>query len=102
MCGRYSLTTPVESMRRAFDFPELPNLAPRYNIAPTQAAPVIRPGADGRRHLALLRWGLIPAWAKDAKIGNSLINARADTLAAKPSCGNRPISPSPRKRACHR
>jgi putative SOS response-associated peptidase YedK len=85
MCGRYSLTTPVEGMRRLFDFPELPNLAPRYNIAPTQEAPVIRRDEQGARHMALLRWGLIPSWAKDRAIGNRLINARSETVASKPA-----------------
>jgi len=81
MCGRYSLTTPVESLRRLFEFPELPNLAPRYNVAPTQEAPVVRRGDDGDSHLALLRWGLIPSWAKDRTIASRLINARAETVA---------------------
>ena len=70
MCGRYSLTTPVEGIRRLFGFAELPNLPARYNIAPTQEAPVVRRGGDGRRELALLRWGLVPSWAKDASIGS--------------------------------
>lgn len=85
MCGRYSLTTPVEGLRRLFDFAESPNLAPRYNIAPTQEAPVVRRGEQGGRHLALLRWGLIPSWAKDRAIGNRLINARAETVASTPA-----------------
>jgi len=85
MCGRYSLTTPVEGLRRLFDFAETPNLAPRYNIAPSQEAPVVRLGPDGQRHLAALRWGLVPSWAKEGAIGNRLINARAETLAEKPS-----------------
>ena len=59
---------------------------PRYNIAPTQSSPVVRRNAEsGRRELALLRWGLIPSWAKDPKIGYSTINARADSLATKPA-----------------
>jgi putative SOS response-associated peptidase YedK len=85
MCGRYSITTPVEALRRAFDFAERPNLAPRYNAAPTQSLPVVRRTADGRRALSLLRWGLIPSWARDATIGAKLINARSDGVAVKPS-----------------
>ncbi len=85
MCGRYSLTTPVEGMQRAFAFSETPNLAPRYNIAPTQSAPVVRLAADGARVLALLCWGLVPSWAKDPAIGNRMINARAETLGEKPA-----------------
>lgn len=85
MCGRYSITSPPEAMRRLFGYEENPNLQPRYNVAPTQVAPVVRLNAHGLRELALLRWGLIPSWAKDAKISASLINARAETVAEKPS-----------------
>ena len=70
MCGRYSLTTPVEGIRRLFEFAALPNLPARYNIAPTQAAPVVRRTASGNRELALLRWGLVPSWAKDPSTGS--------------------------------
>ncbi|MCP4330697.1 MAG: SOS response-associated peptidase [Alphaproteobacteria bacterium] len=89
MCGRYSITTPVEAMRALFDFsgPGL-NLRPRYNAAPTQALPVVRQrDADGGgdRELVLLHWGLVPSWAKDIKIASRLINARAETAAEKPS-----------------
>ena len=85
MCGRYSLTTAPEALRRLFDFDTTPNLQPRYNIAPTQSAPVVRPAANGGRELAMLRWGLIPSWAKEASIGNKMINARSETVAEKPS-----------------
>lgn len=61
------------------------NYPPRYNIAPTQMAPVVRLNEEGVRELSLLRWGLIPAWVKDAKMGASLINARAETVVEKPS-----------------
>jgi putative SOS response-associated peptidase YedK len=87
MCGRYSITTPVEAMRGLFGFagPGL-NLQPRYNAAPTQELPVVRRVADGEaRELVLLRWGLVPSWAKDIKIASRLINARAETVAEKPS-----------------
>ena len=60
------------------------NLRPRYNLAPSQRAAVVR-AEDGARRLAMLRWGLIPAWAKDPRIGHRLINARAETVAEKPS-----------------
>ena len=85
MCGRYSLTTAPEALRRLFDFDTTPNLQPRYNIAPTQSAPVVRTAANGGRELAMLRWGLIPSWAKEASIGNKMINARSETVAEKPS-----------------
>ena len=84
MCGRYSITTPVEALQQAFGFPERPNLAPRYNLAPTQEAPVVRREADGK-HLAMLRWGLVPFWAKDVSIGARMINARCESLAEKPA-----------------
>lgn len=86
MCGRYSITTPEEAVRRHFGHGGPPrNLAPRYNAAPSQDLPVVRIGADSGRELAMLRWGLIPSWAEDARIGDKLINARAETLAQKPS-----------------
>ena len=86
MCGRFLLHAPVDTLRRAFGFAERPNLRPRYNIAPTQTVPVVRRKDDGGgRELALVRWGLIPSWAKDASIGGRLINARAETVAEKPA-----------------
>ncbi|MCG8592798.1 MAG: SOS response-associated peptidase [Kiloniellales bacterium] len=86
MCGRYTLTTPLEGLRDVFLFEESPNLAPRYNIAPTQEVPAVRLGPeDGRRHLVPLRWGLIPSWAKEVSIGSRMINARAESVAEKPA-----------------
>ncbi|MBI5200788.1 MAG: SOS response-associated peptidase family protein [Elusimicrobia bacterium] len=85
MCGRFTLTVGIEALRKRFGFdqPEF-DLRPRYNLAPTQDAPVVL--ADGaKRTLALYRWGLIPSWAKDAKIGNQTINARSETAAEKAS-----------------
>ena len=84
MCGRYSLTSPAESVVELFDLPTRPNLPARYNIAPTQDVPVVRPGAAGRE-LVSMRWGLIPSWAKDASLGAKMINARAETLIEKPA-----------------
>ena len=97
MCGRFKLSTPAEELRREFGFVEHPNLAPRYNIAPTQEVPVLRQrrAPKGERTLQNLRWGLIPSWAKDAKIASSLINARAETLAEKPA-----FAAAFRKRRC--
>ncbi len=87
MCGRYSITTPVEAMRELFLFTGSGfNLRPRYNAAPTQDLPIVRRNASGGdRELVMLRWGLVPSWAKDIKIGSRLINARAETAAEKPS-----------------
>lgn len=86
MCGRYSITTPVEALRQAFRFggPAL-NLQPHWNVAPTQDAPVVRLARDGARELRMLRWGLVPFWAHDAKGGARMINARGETVAEKPA-----------------
>lgn len=88
MCGRYSLTTPLEGVQRIFGIDAMPNLAPRYNIAPTQPVVVIRRGETGQRELTHMRWGLVPSWAKAVNSGPLLINARADTVADKPSFRN--------------
>lgn len=86
MCGRFTLRTPLSVLATQFQF-DLDNatqFTPRYNIAPTQDVAAVRL-VDGKRQLAMLRWGLIPSWAKDTKIASSTINARADTVATKPS-----------------
>ena len=89
MCGRYSLTTPAEAMTRLFGVTlPLPNFPPRYNIAPTQDAPVVRAAAGGGREFALLRWGLVPSWSKGPDPAYSMINARAETVAEKPAYRN--------------
>ena len=86
MCGRYMITTSLEAIQRLFQVSDRPNLAARYNVAPTQRVPIVRlqPERAGRE-LVLVRWGLIPHWAKDAKIGNRLINARAESVARTPA-----------------
>ena len=84
MCGRYMITSAREAIKRVFDVPTLFELAPRYNVAPTQNVPVVRL-EEGECELVMLRWGLIPSWAKDPEIGNRMINARAETVAEKPS-----------------
>jgi len=84
MCGRYLIKSPSAKLKVKFRLDDVPLFEPRYNVAPTQAVPAVR-DEDGTRHLAMLRWGLIPSWAKDAKIGYRLINARSDTVATKPS-----------------
>jgi len=89
MCGRYILTIPWSDLVALFRITETlaaPNLPPRYNIAPTQTVPAVRRTSDGDgRRMDLLRWGLVPAWAKDAAIGARMINARAETAAEKPA-----------------
>jgi putative SOS response-associated peptidase YedK len=85
MCGRYSFTTPPDAQLALFPDGEIP-LMPRYNVAPTQYMPIV-PQFDPRR-VYYYRWGLIPFWAKDPKIGATMINARAETLAEKPAFRN--------------
>ncbi|MZR31242.1 SOS response-associated peptidase [Sneathiella litorea] len=88
MCGRFSLTSPVEAMQRLFGFPERPNIAARFNIAPTTHIPAIRLGKDengGNRHYFSAHWGLIPPWAKSTEFSAKMINARSETVAEKPA-----------------
>lgn len=86
MCGRFALRIPPKSIQQHYDLPETVELPPRYNIAPSQAVAVIRQmPAKSLRQLDLLRWGLVPYWAKDIKISYRMINARAETLSQKPS-----------------
>ena len=84
MCGRYSIATTAETLRRLFAVTVIPNLQPRYNMAPMQTAPVIRE-RDGKRHMDRLRWGLVPRWAPDESRAASLINGRSETVAEKPA-----------------
>jgi len=85
MCGRFTLTTSPDQLQITFELSERPpaELGPRYNIAPTQPIAVITNHEP--RKLELFKWGLIPSWAKDPKIGHSLINARGETVAEKPA-----------------
>lgn len=85
MCGRYLLTAPVDALAVLFGFQGRPNLAPRWNIAPTQAAAVIHPTGGTGRELAFLRWGIVPPWSKSLSGGPPLINARGETVAQKPA-----------------
>lgn len=87
MCGRYTLTTVERELAEEFDLIiDGPGLRARYNIAPTQDAPVVRASEDGEsRCLAMHRWGLIPFWAKEASFGARTINARSEDAAEKPS-----------------
>jgi putative SOS response-associated peptidase YedK len=89
MCGRARLSSDVSEIKIAFSIPPerpTPNIAPSWNVAPTDPLPIVRYDAkDGQRSLEIMRWGLIPYWAKDIKIGYSTINARAEEVESKPA-----------------
>lgn len=86
MCGRYSVMHSAEEIAARFGVDVPGDYSPRYNVAPTQCMPVVRPGGERHeREISNLRWGLIPFWADDTKIGSRMINARAETAASKPS-----------------
>ncbi len=87
MCGRYCITSPPAAIRALFRYREQPNFPARYNVAPTQPVPIVRL-TEGERQLALVRWGLIPAWVKDPKGFSLLINARAESVNDKPAFKN--------------
>lgn len=85
MCGRFALKTPRARLSERFGLDECPELAPRYNIPPGTDIAAIRLSPEGRRVLHLLRWGLVPHWAKDPAMGAKLNNARAEGVAEKPA-----------------
>jgi len=85
MCGRYILSADPAAVGAHFEVREVPAFAPSWNIAPTRVVPVVRETAEGERECVLLRWGLVPSWAKDPAIGARMINARAESVADKPA-----------------
>lgn len=85
MCGRYELHAHPAAIALAFGLAAPPPLQPRYNIAPMQMVPIVRINAHGARELAMVRWGLVPRWAKDTAIGAKMINARGETVRDKPA-----------------
>lgn len=84
MCGRYTLTTEEEQLADEFELIEPIRLVRRYNIAPTQFAPVIRAGEGGGTRIDMLRWGFVPSWSKEGGSDRPLINARSETAASSP------------------
>ncbi|MCP3911919.1 MAG: SOS response-associated peptidase, partial [Actinomycetia bacterium] len=94
MCGRYTVTRPSDLLTELGVETTEP-LEASYNVAPTQKVPVVRAttgvvpeAGETKREAVNLRWGLIPFWAKDIKIGNRMINARSETVATKPAFRN--------------
>jgi putative SOS response-associated peptidase YedK len=85
VCGRFAFYSAHQAVRDLFGVAGAPEVAPHWNIAPTQYVPVVRTDASGARRLAMLYWGLVPSWAKEKSLGARMINARAETLADKPS-----------------
>lgn len=84
MCGRYTVRG-ILPVAELFGVVMPPEFVPRYNVAPTQDVPVVRAAEGSGRRADLLRWGLVPSWAKDPAVGNRMINARAETAAEKPA-----------------
>lgn len=86
MCGRFTLRTSPRAVADSFQLTLLPDLAPRYNIAPTQSVATIRRQESASpRELTMLHWGLVPRWADDPSVASRMINARAESLADKPA-----------------
>jgi putative SOS response-associated peptidase YedK len=88
VCGRYVLKTTRRELAQWFgiDISELPQFGPSYNVAPQTFQPIVRLNRDtGQKEIALLRWGLVPYWSKDSKIGYSTINAKAETITTAPA-----------------
>ena len=85
MCGRYALYGPQSRYREHFHVDAWPDFPDRYNLVPSLELPILRQDPDGKRVVHLLKWGLVPHWAKDPAIGAKLNNARAETVAEKPS-----------------
>ena len=86
MCGRYTQYATWDELVAYFDMipTQAPNLKARYNVAPTQDAPVVRLGTSGRK-LSSIRWSLVPSWSKEPRSKYNLINARLESASEKPS-----------------
>jgi len=82
-CGRYVLQVKAKDLAKRYNLANVPDIRENYNVAPGQILPIITEDEDGKRNLELMKWGLIPVWAKDPNIGYKLINARDDTIFEK-------------------
>ena len=85
MCGRFTLTRSAAEVAEHFGLDAAPAFAPRFNVAPTQEAPVVRVRSSGERVLEWRRWGLVPPWAPDVSSGARMINARVESVAERPA-----------------
>jgi putative SOS response-associated peptidase YedK len=87
MCGRYTITVTLEELmvRYMIDETMVPFHRPKYNVAPGQQVLAVIQGSGGKNKLGELKWGLVPPWADDAKVGYMMINARSETAASKPA-----------------
>ncbi|MDA0832982.1 MAG: SOS response-associated peptidase [Planctomycetota bacterium] len=86
MCGRFTLNATPEQIAETFGLSIRPEWSPRYNIAPTQLIPIVRvTTANAAREWQMVHWGLLPSWSRDRTRAASLINARSETVAEKPS-----------------
>jgi putative SOS response-associated peptidase YedK len=85
VCGRYTLAKPIGAVRERFAVGDALTLEPRYNVAPGSEIVAVTTDRDGAPRGELLRWGLVPSWAKDPAVGFKMINARAETLAERPA-----------------
>jgi len=86
MCGRFGQTSAQTAIAEIFELESLPPFKPNFNVSPTQQVAAVKLNPESqKREGALLRWGLIPSWAKDTKIGNQCINAKCETIAVKPA-----------------
>jgi putative SOS response-associated peptidase YedK len=87
MCGRFGISATADQLALLLkiDPSDVPEMQARYNIAPTTLAPIVRHNAQTERKVHLVRWGLVPSWAKELGIGSRLINARSETVVEKPA-----------------
>jgi len=86
VCGRYVIRTSPQVIADFFEVEQVPQLTPRFNVAPSQQVPIVRRNSETQqREVSFVRWGLLPFWAKDEKIAHKMINAKSETVAIKPA-----------------
>src|SRR5262245_7267896 len=85
MCGRFTLRTPADELAEQFALLEIPDLTPRYNIAPTQLVGTVRLARSGSREWTMMKWGLVPSWSAEEKGSARMINARSESAVVAPA-----------------